>query len=224
MSRFDLIAFDVDGTLIDGPDGWSVWELLNQRYTGRPEVNAERLAKYHRGELSYADWVALDVGGWQRAGATHADMLEGFTELQLLDGVAETLGTLKQHGPRLVAISGTLDVMLDALFPDHPFDEVYANHVGFHEDGTIAHWRATPFDMQGKAKLLRAIAMREGIRLNSCAFVGNGSNDVWIAREAGFSLAFNPSCAELESVADAVVHSDDFRATLPYLIEAARSS
>src|SRR6185295_11635441 len=125
---------------------------------------------------------------------------------------------LKAGGMRLVVISGTLDLLLDTFFPEHPFDEIYSNHIGFDDEERISHWRATPFDMQGKAQALRAVALREGIPLSRCAFVGDSSNDVWIARAAGFSVAFNPKCEELEREASVVVRSDDLRSVLPHLL------
>ena len=66
---FDIVAFDVDGTLINGPNGYTVWEVLNRRFTGVPEVNRERYALYKAGKLSYAEWVELDVTGWRQADA-----------------------------------------------------------------------------------------------------------------------------------------------------------
>ncbi len=216
--RFDLIAFDVDGTLIDGPDGETVWEVLNRRFTGDSGMNVERLRRYRSGELSYADWVALDVGGWQAAGARRDDLIAGFAPLSPVPGATEALRALKETGARLVAISGTLDLLLATLLPDAPFDEVYANHVGFDAEGRISHWRATPFDMEGKGRLLRALLLRERVRKERSAFVGNSANDLWIAREAGFTVAFNPLSEELERAADAVVRARDFRATLEHLI------
>jgi phosphoserine phosphatase len=61
--------------------------------------------------------------------------------------------------------------------------------------------------------------MRERIDLSRTAFVGDSSNDLWIAREAGFTVAFNPKSAELEEVADAVVRSRDLRDILPHLLD-----
>lgn len=218
MRRFDLVAFDVDGTLVRGPDDRTVWELLNERFTGTAEHNRERYALYRAGKLSYADWVTLDVSGWRDAGALRDEMIAGLGPLQLVDGVRETLETLRDAGSRLVAISGTIDFMLDHLLPDPPFDEVYCNHIGFDEEGRIDHWEATPFDMEGKGRLLRTLSLRDGIPLERCAFVGDSANDLWIAREAGFSLAFNPKSAELETVANAVVRSTDARDLLPHLL------
>ena len=219
MRAYDLIAFDVDGTLVAGPNGWTVWEVLNDRFTGTPEVNRERYARYKLGELSYAEWVTLDIEGWRDAGAKRDDLIAGFESLRLIEGVREALAELKQRGCRLFAISGTLDLMLDTLFPDHPFEQVYANHIGFDDAGNISHWTATPFDMDGKAEVLRALALREGVPLQRCAFVGDSSNDVWIARAAGFTVAFNPRSEELEQLAGAVVRSDDFRDVLPHLLD-----
>jgi phosphoserine phosphatase len=218
MRRFDLVAFDVDGTLVRGPQDLTVWELLNEHFTGTATHNRERYAAYRAGKLSYADWVTLDVTGWQEAGATHEQMIAGLGSLRLVDGSRDALEALRGEGCRLVAISGTLDVLLNHVLPDSPFDEVYCNHIGFDENGRIDHWEATPFDMEGKARLLRTIALREGISLERCAYVGDSANDVWVAREAGFCVAFNPKSAELEEVAGAVVRSSDLRDVLPHLI------
>ena len=216
--RFDLVAFDVDGTLVHHPEDKTVWEVLNQRFTGSDDQNVRRWDLYKQGKLSYAEWVALDIASWRDAGATRETITASFGALTLVDGARETLGELKSHGARLAVISGTLDVLLDALFPDHPFDEVYTNHIAFDAEGRIAHWRATPFDMDGKGIALRSIALREDIPLARCAFVGDHANDLAAARLAGFSIAFNPKDAELEAAASAVVRSRDLRDILPHLV------
>ncbi len=217
-NRFKLIAFDIDGTLVNGPRNLTVWEILNERFIGTADVNIDRYSRFKSGELSYAEWVELDVTGWRDAGAKRQDLVDAFSALTVVDGARETLDTIKQADIRLVAITGTLDLMLHSLIPDAPFDEVYANHIGFDDEGRISHWSSTPFDMRGKAQLLRTLAMREGISLDDCAYVGDSSNDVWIAREAGFTVAFNPKCEELERIADAVVRSTDVREVLPHLL------
>jgi HAD superfamily phosphoserine phosphatase-like hydrolase len=218
--RCDLVAFDIDGTLVRESRGLTVWEVLNERFTGRADHNQERWALYRAGKITYAEWVDLDIGGWRDAGATREDLIAAMAPLRLVDGVRETLAALEGAGVRLIVISGTLDLLLDTLLPGAPFDEVYANHIGFDATGRISHWRATPFDMEGKAKLLRAVALRTGTGLARCGFVGDSANDVWIAGEAGFSLAFNPTSPELERIAHATVRSDDLRSILPHFLPA----
>jgi phosphoserine phosphatase len=215
--RFDLVAFDVDGTLVHHPEDKTVWEVLNLRFTGSDDQNAARWRLYKEGKLSYAEWVALDIASWRDAGATREIMMNSLEGLTLVEGARETLHELKSRGARLAVISGTLDLLLDALFPDHPFDEVYTNRVVFDPSGGISHWHATPFDMEGKGIALRSIALREDIPLARCAFVGDHANDLEAARLAGFSVAFNPKSAELEAAASAVVRSRDLRDILPHL-------
>jgi phosphoserine phosphatase len=215
--RFDLVAFDVDGTLVHHPDDKTVWELLNHRFTGSDDQNVMRWELYKRGKISYAEWVALDVESWRDAGATRDEMTRSFGELTLVDGARETMQELKSRGARLAVISGTLDLLLDVMFPDHPFDEVYTNRLVFDADGRISHWHATPFDMDGKGVALRSIALREDIPLDRCAFVGDHANDLAAARIAGCSIAFNPKSAELAEAASVVVKSRDLRDILPHL-------
>jgi HAD superfamily PSPase-like hydrolase len=222
VRRFDLVCFDVDGTLVVHPQEKTVWEILNLRFVGTDRLNEERYRLYRNGEISYPEWVALDIGDWVRAGAKRDQIVREIGALQLIGGVRETLGTLKEAGCKLAVISGTLDICLDTLFPDHPFDEVYTNRIHFNGDGTISGWEATPFDMDGKAHALRDIAEREAIPLERCAFVGDHRNDVAAAREAGLAIAFNPKGEEIVAASDVVLQGPDLRAILPHLIDPAR--
>lgn len=215
----DLVAFDVDGTLVNSANGWTVWEILNERFTGTPEHNKRRFAEYQAGRLSYADWVKLDISGWQEAGATRSQMIEAFSSLRPIGHAGQALETLRNAGCKLIVISGTLDLMLHTLLPEASFDEIYANHIGFDDDERISHWKATPFDMDGKAALLRAVALRHGIRLERCAFVGDSLNDLWIARTAGFSIALNPKSEELIECADLTLRGDDLRLVVPPILQ-----
>jgi phosphoserine phosphatase len=213
---FDLICFDVDGTLVIHPDEKIVWEILNQRFTGSDEANQVRFRQYRSGEITYPDWVALDVGDWLRAGATRNEIVEAIRDLRLIGGAHETLAELKRRGYKLAIISGTLDVVLETLLPEHPFDDVFVNRLDFNDRGTLTGWMATPYDVDGKARGLRDIAAREGIPIERCAFVGDAFNDIQVAQAAGFSVAFNPKCEEMIDACDVVVEGDDLSLLLPH--------
>ena len=117
---YDLICFDVDGTLVRHPTGKVIWEVLNQRFTGDHTINIERHRWFNEGRISYEQWVELDVQGWISAGATRADIVEAVREFEHFEGAHETLRELKRRGVRLAIISGTLDIVIDTLFPEHP--------------------------------------------------------------------------------------------------------
>lgn len=214
--RVDLVCFDVDGTLVEHPEGKVVWQLLNRRFLGDDSINRDRLKAYREGRISYADWVELDVGDWVSRNATREQMVEAMAELRLVPGTRATLNELVRRGYRLAVISGTLDLTLELLLPEHPFEEVHSNRVEFDAEGRLVGWAATPFDMDGKARALREMARRRGLPLERCAFVGDHLNDVEVAREAGYAVAFRPKCDELREVADLVLDDPDLRSLLPH--------
>jgi phosphoserine phosphatase len=203
-----LIAFDVDGTLVDHPQGKVIWELLNKRFAGDDEINMVRYRDYKAGRIDYATWVALDVESWIAAGATRAQVRETVLSLRPTEGARETLRRLREKGYRLAVISGTLDVVLDEFFPAHPFTQVFTNRLHFDSDGLLSGWEATPFDMDGKARALEHLANLYHLPVSRCAFVGDNVNDLGVARIAGYTVAFNPKCAELEELAHVVVRSE----------------
>lgn len=212
--QFDLIAFDVDGTLVRHPTGRVIWEVLNLRYGGSEETNRARFEMYHRGELPYDEWVKLDVGGWIAAGATKTEILDSVDEFELIDGARETIEELKRRGFRLAVISGTIDIVLDRLFPDHPFDDVHTNKIFFDEDGKLESWRATAYDGHGKPVALREIAGKHDVPLERSAFVGDGENDVPLLGVSGFFVAYQPKSKRLQAGADLVIEDEGLHGLL----------
>ena len=206
---YQLIAFDVDGTLVDHPEGKVVWQVLNQRFGGDPAENAARFKSYLGGEITYPQWVDLDVGDWQQAGATRAQIVaEIRAQLHLVRGAEQALSELAQRGYRLAVISGTLDIVIDQLFPVHPFEVLYTNHIWFDDQGKIAGWEATPYDMEGKARALRATAAKMEIPLDRTVFVGDNINDLQAMAAAGLAVAFEPKDPKVSAAADHVIEGD----------------
>ena len=214
--RTDLVVFDIDGTLIVHPSGEVVWQALNRRYgTPRPVADARR-RDYEAGRITYADWVRLDVDDWRRAGATRADMGEELSSFEPVPGARATLDELSRRGYGLAAVSGSIDLLLATVLPDHPFQRVHTNGLTFAADGTIASWSATPYDFDGKARALRLLADELSVPLSRMAFVGDDVNDVAAARAAGFSVAFHPRSEALADVADEVVRTGSMEQLLAW--------
>jgi len=215
---YRLVAFDVDGTLVDSGERKVVWQLLNQRFGGSDHENRERFQAYLRREISYAEWVDLDMGDWVAAGATREQIAEVIrSQLYLVPGARETVAALRDAGCCLAVISGTLDITLELLFPEHPFEEVFTNRIWFHDDGRIAGWRATPYDMEGKAQALHELAARRGVPPEATVYVGDNINDVQVLGAAGLAVAFEPKHPTVREAAHAVVLRD-LRNLLPLVL------
>ena len=149
------------------------------------------------------------MSGWIDKGATRQEIVESIREFSLFDGARETVHELKRRGLTLGVISGTLDIVLDTLFPDHPFDEVYTNKIFFDERGKLSAWEATRFDTHGKPEALRDMASRHGVPLSRTAFVGDGENDVPLLGVAGCFVAFRPRSRELTDGADVILGEEE---------------
>jgi ADP-ribose pyrophosphatase len=214
----DVVAFDVDGTLVAHPHGKVVWQILMECFGVDTSVSGERYQAYRHGRISYAQWVDLDVGEWLERKATRAAMVEAIrAHLALSPGAREVVTELKARGYHLAVISGSLDLVLDVLFPDHPFDHVFTNRLAFDPAGNLASWTATPYDMDGKEAGLRAVAAAAGTTLDRCAFVGDHLNDVSALRLAGLPIAYDPKHESVIQTARIILPAGGLRGLLELL-------
>lgn len=216
--RVRLVAFDVDGTLVEHDASLVVWQLLHKRFVGDDAVNALRYKQYLAGQLSYADWVRLDIEGWRQGGATRTQIEEVIrADLRLVPGAREVTSELHARGFILAVVSGTLDVVLDVLFPDHPFHHVFTNKIFFDAAGAIDGWQATPFDMDGKADALRTLSGNLGIAPEEIAFVGDHVNDCSALSLVGCPVAYDPKHDSVRLLACRVLPRGGLRGLLELL-------
>ncbi|MCU0230602.1 MAG: HAD family phosphatase [Acidobacteria bacterium] len=217
------ICFDVDGTLVEHPEGKTIWQLVNERYAGGDELNRERMRAFRGGDITYAEWVELDVGDWASHGVGRAE-IEGIVlgELQPVPGAFETVAQLAGRGYTLGLVSGTLNVTVDLLLSRLPFTYRFTNRIWFDEQGRIRRWRATRYDGEGKARALERIAAAEGISCAECAFVGDHWNDIPALTRAGFGVAYRPKEEEVRRAARAVIESGPLSAMLEWFPGPAR--
>jgi len=215
-----MICFDVDGTLIAHAEHKTVWQVLNEHFLDSRELNRERFEAFREGRLGYAEWVALDVGDWQRAGIRREAVVAVIRdELHPVAGARETMTTLHDRGYLLAIVSGTIQLTLELLLDGLALERIYTNRIDFDEKGRISGWQATPFDVQGKAHALDELAREYGLELSEMAFVGDHWNDLAAMRKAGCAVAFDPKDAELCEVADIVIAAPPLDQILAYFPE-----
>ncbi|PLW80652.1 hypothetical protein C0585_01540 [Candidatus Woesearchaeota archaeon] len=217
--KFDLVCFDLDGTLIADDNGLVIWERILMRIYGNLDVSNQRYKDYKSGKFSFEEWVNIDLSDWKNNAITKEVLIEEIKTLKLNPGAKELVFDLKNEGFKLAVISGSIDFVLEIIFPDHPFEDVFINKIYFDDKGNISHWHASEYGDKGKADALMLIAKRENIPLEKVAYVGDHANDVSAAKIAGFSFGYNSKSAELDSIVDVNIKDVDMREIYSYLVE-----
>jgi len=214
--KYKLVCFDLDGTLIDGLE--YSWQVLHDYFKTDEKQREKAKNAFFNKEIDYEDWALHDIMMWYEKGATKQEFLKAIKHLKAVKGAKETLNKLKKTGIKLAVVSGSINFFIDYVFPDFKFDYLYINRIFFNEQGKIDSIKPTKFDFEHKATALKEIAKKEGISLKECAFIGDHSNDIDIAKAAGFSIAFNCKSEELKKIANIVIKKKDLREVLKYFI------
>ena len=218
MSKYKLVCFDVDGTLVDNVT--FSWQVFHDYFQTDKHRREDARNKFFSGKISYLEWAEHDINLWKEKKARKQDFFKAIEHLKLMEGAIETLNELKKRNYKLAIISGSLNIILERFIPNYDefFSDVFLSRIYFDETGEISRVEATEFDMDAKAHALKKIADRENISLKQCVFVGDYLNDMKIIQEAGLGIAFNCRYDELKRAADVVVDKKDLREILKFII------
>jgi phosphoserine phosphatase len=217
--KYKLVCFDVDGTLVDNV-AYS-WQIFHNFF--KTDEKKRELAKKRcfNGEITYLEWAEHDIKMWVEKGAKKQDFWCAMQDsgIRLMPGALETIKILRQKGYRLAIVSGTINIILDYVFPEYKefFEDIYLSRLYFDKDGNISKIEATEFDMAKKADALKRIAKKEKISLKECVFIGDHHNDVEISKIAGLAIAFDAKDQTLREVADIIIDKKDLRECLKYI-------
>jgi len=214
--KFDLVCFDLDGTLIQGTI--FIWQTLHDAFGTDAGRRQQAKDDFHAGRITYQQWFDHDLVLLGEANATRERMVAALDAIHPTPGAHETLAALRDAGMHLAIISGSIDLVLERFFGDKPFDEVLINRLDFDDAGHLTGGTHTDFDVDRKGAGVIEIARRLGVDVARTAFVGDNYNDVSAARTAGLSIAFNPHSELLTEAVHEVVTGDDLRSILPHLL------
>jgi len=133
-------------------------------------------------------------------------------------GVHETFEELKKQGYKTALISGGFKAQADRARCDLRIDHVFAAcELFWTDEGNLLHWNLLPCDYEGKLDFMKLIIKEHGLKPEECAFVGDGKNDIPLAKAVGLSIAFNAD-PELQKVCTHAINQpdgkEDFRGVL----------
>lgn len=207
--RYKLIAFDMDGTLIEEP---SCWRTLNS-YFGTEAEAIEYLSCYERREISYSEFMHHVISLWKPVPHISEinQILKKFT---LKPNVPRVLKEIKKMGYQIAIISAGIDIRAEDVAKELEIDHVVANGLGIDKKGYLTGEGIPRVELLSKHIVLEELSKGLGIDIKECVAVGDSKYDVNFLSHAGLGVAIGKD-PELITVADIVI--DNFEQLLNYL-------
>jgi len=223
-----LIFFDMEGQIFDpgfkvekGTTAPSIWTTLSQKLG--PEVQAKEektKQKWDSKEYkNYLDWCEDTISIYQEHGLTEQTFNDVINNVPFVTGIKETVEELRKKGYSIAIISGGFKNLANRAIQELGIHHVFAAAELFFDPKTktLSSWNLLPCDYEGKVDFMKLMMKEHGFTKEQCAFIGDGYNDIHLAKECGFSIAFNGR-KELQEVADVAINQEekDIRAILQH--------
>lgn len=212
-----LLVFDVEGTLfqtlirLPGTNiDSTIWQGIAHSL-GDDAVNEEVAThgRWHRGEYrNYLEWMKDTILIHQKYGLTGAAFRKLIDSAQYCLNVRETFSRLDRSRFEPVLISGGFrELAARAQFEFGISHAFAACEYFFGPDDCLRGFNLLPCDFRGKIDFIQLMLREYGLSAQDWVFVGDGLNDVPIARAAPLSIGYRPH----ESLREVVTHViDDF--------------
>jgi phosphoserine phosphatase len=210
-----LVAFDMDGVLIDHVSSWAA--VHDELGTD----NAAAIQAFARGAIDDREFILADVRLWRSARPElDARQLRAIlARVPRMTGLVEAVAKVRAAGAVAAIISGGLRPMAEIVAQEAGIAHVRANDVVFGADGRLADDAVVEVPLRGKAGVLRSLQQRLGIGPAQTASVGDSLFDVGLFRRSARSVAFNPLDAAVAAGAWRVVHGKDLRRAVAALFD-----
>lgn len=216
--KIKLIFFDMEGVIFDAelsdeeglPIVASIWPVLAKSLGKEAyEIEKEGQRMWLKGKFkNYFEWCDYCGDFHKKYGLTMDKFYEIINKIKYMKGVKETFKELKKKEYITCIITGGFKNLANRAIRDLGVDHTFAAVEYFFDDGKLKSWNSLPSDYEGKVDFMRLMMREYKIKPEECAFVGEGINDIPLAKEVGMSIAFNGR-KELQEVAKHSVNQEE---------------
>ena len=214
MRKYDLVCFDMDGTLTKLRSSWCwVHECF--------EVNNEEAYQaFVNGEIDEPEFMRRDIALWtsKKPDVTIDEIAVLFRDMPLIGGIQETIACLSANGIRSVIVSGGIDRAAAMLTLEFGFDDYVADEICSNPDGTLTGEGRMNVDLKDKGINVRRFIEKYGTVPERTVSVGNSFTDIPMFKNSGMSIAFNPTDPWTQEAATHTVFSDNIADILDYIL------
>jgi phosphoserine phosphatase len=208
---YKLALFDLDGTLTKEKSIWQYIHIKLGKWYGFAEKYQER---FLAGDISYEQFCELDAQVWK--GMRVEELMKIVETVPFYPGVDELINHLKKKGLKLGMVSSGLSVLSDWVHRKYGFDYSVSNDL-LHEDRVLTGKVRIQVYYDQKAAWVGKILNQFGVRPEESIAIGDSLGDMDMLQMAGFSVAFNSSCQDLDQIADVCIKNENLAEIIPRL-------
>lgn len=195
-----LMVLDIEGTLFKTnvrlPDTLfdsTIWQAIASALG--PQAIKEEIEthkKWTRGEYnSYLDWMKNTITIHQRYKLSREIFMKIISSAEYNPGVVDTLNKINRSEYEFVLISGGFSELAARAQKDLRIVHAFAAcEYIFGENGFLESYNLLPCDFEGKIDFIKLMLREYGLGPNDWIFIGDGANDVPIAKEAQISVGY----------------------------------
>lgn len=208
-----LVAFDLDGTLVDAPSSWA-WV---HRHFG--ENNDASLRLFLDGRIDDAEFIRRDIQLWWKHAPTITadDVAAILADVPLMPGARTLFDGLHARRIRTAIVSGGIDLLARRVGRELGVDYVLANGFAVDATGRLTGEGHIRVPIKEKEAVLARVQAQLGVTPEVTAAVGNSDIDVGLFRRARIGIAVRPEDDVVRRHANHVIASGDLAAILPAL-------
>jgi phosphoserine phosphatase len=202
--RYKLIVFDIDGTITRHISSWryiheklGIWE--NRAFHYQDDFLA--------GKINYKRFCSLDAAHWR--GMPESKLRTIFRGVRYSKNAVSSIARLKKLGFKLAAVSTGLQFMTDRVREELKFDYAIANRLAC-RGGRLTGGVRVNLEHGAKHTILAKIYRKFNVKPHQVISVGDSEGDIPLAKNSGYSIAFNCSSPNLAKTVDYNCRTTDF--------------
>ena len=214
MRKYDLVCFDMDGTLTKLRSSWC-WVHQHFEVDNEPAYQA-----FCSGEIDEPEFMRRDIALWKgkKPDVSIMDIALTFRDMPLIEGIQETIACLNECHIKAVIVSGGIDLAASMIAREFGFDDYVADELCADGDGRLTGEGKMNVDLRDKGVNVRHFIERYGTTRERTVSIGNSFTDIGMFRESGLSIAFNPTDVSTQEAADHTLFSDNISDVLDYIL------